>query len=85
MAAEEISPIIVDNQVYVMEDSAAELKPLDSQQTMMEVSPGAATASEIFRHLQATHGKEEITTELAKILNVLHTTLKEEEEESPTR
>lgn len=65
-----------------MEDSAAELKPLDSQQTMMEVSPGAATASEIFRHLQATHGKEEITTELAKILNVLHTTLKEEEEES---
>jgi hypothetical protein len=26
--------------------------------------------------------KEEITTELAKILNVLHTTLKEEEDES---
>ena len=36
---------------------------------------GAATASEIFRHLQATRGKQEVTTELAKILNVLKTTL----------
>jgi hypothetical protein len=38
-----------------MEDSTAELK--DPPQNLMEVSPGAATASEIFRHLQATHGK----------------------------
>jgi hypothetical protein len=36
---------------------------------------GAATASEIFRHLQATRGKQEVTTELAKILTVLKTTL----------
>ena len=63
-----------------MEDSVAEMN--DPQQNLMEVSPGAATDSEIFRHLQATHGKDEITTELAKILNVLHTTLKEEESSS---
>ena len=43
---------------------------------------GAATASEIFRHLQATRGKEEVTQELAKILNVLQTTLKQEDSES---
>ena len=60
-----------------MEDSKSEMN--ESEQNLMEVSPGAATASEIFRHLQATHGKEEITTELAKILSVLHTTLKEED------
>ena len=36
-----------------------------------DVVSGAATASEIFRHLQATRGKQEVTTELAKILNVL--------------
>ena len=39
---------------------------------------GAATASEIFRHLQATRGKQEVTTELAKILTVLKTTLQTE-------
>jgi hypothetical protein len=72
--------IIVDNQVFVMDDSKSELN--ESKPNLMEVSPGAATASEIFRHLQATHGKEEITTELAKILSVLHTTLKEEEDSS---
>ena len=47
-----------------------------------DVVSGAATASEIFRHLQATRGKQEVTTELAKILNVLKTTLNEEKEES---
>ena len=43
---------------------------------------GAATASEIFRHLQATRGKQEVTTELAKILTVLKSTLNNEEKES---
>jgi len=50
---------------------------------------GAATASQIFRHLQATRGKQEVTTELAKILNVLKTTLEvknssSSEDESPS-
>ena len=40
-----------------------------------DMMSGAATASEIFRHLQATRGKQEVTTELAKILTVLKTTL----------
>ena len=41
---------------------------------------GAETASEIFRHLQATRDKDEVTTELAKILNVLESTLQQEDE-----
>merc|ERR1719150_3647505 len=43
---------------------------------------GAATASEIFRHLQATRGKQEVTTELAKILTVLKTTLQNDKDSS---
>jgi len=43
-----------------------------------DMMSGAATASEIFRHLQATRGKQEVTTELAKILTVLKTTLQTE-------
>ncbi len=51
--------------------------------SQLDTVSGAETASEIFRHLQATRDKEEVTTELAKILNVLETTLnsnKDEEE-----
>lgn len=44
----------------------------------LDPSPGAIAATEIFQHLQATRGKNEVTTELAKILNVLQTTLKED-------
>ena len=43
---------------------------------------GAETASEIFRHLQATRDKDEVTAELAKILNVLESTLQREDDES---
>ena len=43
---------------------------------------GAATASEIFRHLQATRGKQEVTTELAKILTVLKSTLNSDDKDS---
>ena len=43
---------------------------------------GAATASEIFRHLQATRGKQEVTTELAKILTVLKSTLSNNDKDS---
>ncbi len=43
---------------------------------------GAATASEIFRHLQATRGKQEVTTELAKILTVLKSTLSSDDKDS---
>lgn len=42
----------------------------------LENLSGAETASEIFRHLQATRKKNEVTSELAKILNVLETTIK---------
>ena len=45
-------------------------------------TPGAIAATEIFHHLQATRGKEEVTTELAKILSVLQTTLKDGDDES---
>ena len=48
----------------------------------LDPSPGAICATEIFQHLQATRGKEEVTTELAKILNVLQTTLKEDSSSS---
>ncbi len=44
--------------------------------SQLEEISGAETASEIFRHLQATtRDKSEVTTELAKILSVLETTL----------
>ena len=47
----------------------------------MEEMSGAETASEIFRHLQATtKDKTEVTTELAKILSVLETTLSKSKE-----
>ena len=52
------------------------------QEKFNATAAGAATASEIFRHLQATRGKKEVTTELAKILTVLQTTLKLEESDS---
>ncbi len=42
------------------------------------VTPGAMAATEIFHHLQATRDKSEVTVELAKILSVLQTTLKED-------
>ncbi|XP_059096908.1 uncharacterized protein LOC131891387 [Tigriopus californicus] len=48
--------------------------------TQFESKTGADTASEIFRHLQATKDKEEVTTELAKILSVLETTLKHKDD-----
>ena len=48
----------------------------------LDPSPGAICATEIFQHLQATRGKEEVTTELAKLLNVLQTTLKEDSSSS---
>merc|ERR1719342_680216 len=47
-----------------------------------DMMSGAATASEIFRHLQATRGKQEVTTELAKILTVLKTTLQNDKDSS---
>ena len=49
--------------------------PEDRSEFPCDMMSGAATASEIFRHLQATRGKQEVTTELAKILTVLKTTL----------
>ena len=49
----------------------------------LDPSLGAIAATEIFQHLQATSGsKNEVTTELAKILNVLQTTLKEDSSSS---
>ena len=47
----------------------------DENALINATSAGAATASEIFRILQATRGKEEVTVELAKILSVLQVTL----------
>lgn len=55
-------------------------KALLNAATQFESKTGADTASEIFRHLQATKDKEEVTTELAKILNVLETTLKHKDD-----
>ena len=49
---------------------------------ILDMGSGAATASEIFRHLQATRGKQEVTTELAKILTVLKTTLQNDKDSS---
>ena len=49
---------------------------------IFDMGSGAATASEIFRHLQATRGKQEVTTELAKILTVLKTTLQNDKDSS---
>ena len=49
---------------------------------VFDMGSGAATASEIFRHLQATRGKQEVTTELAKILTVLKTTLQSDKDSS---
>ena len=49
---------------------------------VLDMGSGAATASEIFRHLQATRGKQEVTTELAKILTVLKTTLQNDKDSS---
>ena len=57
----------------------------DGQDVASEAAPylqgksGADTASEIFRHLQATREKSEVKTELAKILTVLEKTLKDKE------
>ena len=49
----------------------------------LDPSPGAIAATEIFQHIQATSdNKKEVTTELAKILNVLQTTLKEDSSSS---
>jgi hypothetical protein len=44
----------------------------------LDPTPGAIAATEIFHHLQATTEKGDMTTELAKILSVLQTTLKED-------
>ena len=44
-------------------------------------TPGAIAATEIFHHLQATRDKDEVTTELAKILSVLQTTLKDDDDD----
>ena len=54
----------------------------ESKDIDLQTAPptGAETASEIFRHLQATRDKDEVTTELAKILNVLESTLQQEDE-----
>jgi hypothetical protein len=52
--------------------------PSERPEIPFDMVSGAATASEIFRHLQATRGKQEVTTELAKILTVLKTTLQTE-------
>merc|ERR1712013_55359 len=57
---------------------AAEQNTEERSEFPCDMMSGAATASEIFRHLQATRGKQEVTTELAKILTVLKTTLQTE-------
>ena len=80
-----IKPTIVREVVETLHKE--ECKDVNQEETHQlnfcsDVVSGAATASEIFRHLQATRGKQEVTTELAKILNVLKTTLNEEKEES---
>ena len=54
----------------------------DRPEIVLDMGSGAATASEIFRHLQATRGKQEVTTELAKILTVLKTTLQNDKDSS---
>ena len=72
---QEAEAVIVPETVVVEES-----KDMDLQTAAAALPTGAETASEIFRHLQATRGKDEVTTELAKILNVLESTLQEEDE-----
>ena len=76
-------PISVSNSSYDTKTNHPALIPQEIKQDKFDATAaGAATASEIFRHLQATRGKEEVTTELAKILTVLKTTLKPKETDS---
>jgi hypothetical protein len=73
VTAEDQENVVIPETIVVEESNEIDLS---------KATTGAAeTASEIFRHLQATRDKEQVTTELAKILNVLETTLKQEEEE----
>ena len=75
-----------ENQIIIdkKEDSVERVIPIVVETPTMpcDMVSGAATASEIFRHLQATRGKQEVTTELAKILTVLKSTLNNEGKES---
>ena len=64
-----------------LQESGLAIVPSASSSNL-DPSPGAITATEIFQHLQATREKNEVTTELAKILNVLQTTLKEDSSSS---
>jgi len=90
----EVNTLEVNNHEEFKEKSSERLIPIvvEAPTVPCDMLSGAATASEIFRHLQATRGKQEVTTELAKILTVLKSTLNGDdkdssssEDESPTQ
>ena len=68
---------------YEEKENEEQDKPMvETHSVPSDMVSGAATASEIFRHLQATRGKQEVTTELAKILTVLKSTLSNNDKDS---